>query len=82
MLIIFFGLTIENSPYMLKIDDWVRFNQFIACKFEIGHPDSLPLHSPIQISVSANENDFIGCQFVYTEDAIPYMFTILNDKTK
>lgn len=56
-----FGLHIESCPFMLRIENESRHNQFVACKFELY--GQVPISSPILIA-TAREINFVGCYFV------------------
>lgn len=56
------GLHIESCPFMMKISNDSRHNQFVACKFE-GYSNVALIGPPIQL-INCIENTFSDCQFV------------------
>jgi|GEM_PF-4910591 len=78
-----FGLYAEYCPFFLRIDALSRHNQFVACKFERGRISYTG--NAIHITSTANENVFIGCQFVSNEQTPlgkAHFFKIDNNYTK
>jgi hypothetical protein len=59
----FFGLHIENSPYLLHLGAAARHNQFIGCKFEQYYAPAATTWNPIYVD-NTYENAFMGCHFV------------------
>lgn len=59
----FYGLHIENSPLMLKIQSKNRHNTFTDCKFE-QTKGNFTEFSPIFIDGRSGENIFSNCMFV------------------
>jgi Pectate lyase superfamily protein len=67
-----FGVHIESCPYLLRLGDATRHNQFMASKFELySYGPSSP---PVQIR-DALENVFLGCQFVQRNTDDEYFYS-------